>query len=90
MAMSSDSRTNPVAWDQLSLLPTEVVEIELRIGVVSEANHLQWQLTVRDPSAGALFGMLSHPHTSIARWPAAYRDVCQALEAAFETHCSPF
>lgn len=84
------STTTALEWTQLSLLPYEVVEIDLRIGVVPESDHLQWQITVRDPAAGALLGMLSSPAVSASQWRRQLAAITSALEQIYENHVSPF
>jgi hypothetical protein len=77
-------------WEQLSLLPYEVVEIELRVGIVVESDHLQWQFTVRDPAAKTLLGMLSSPHVSLASWPRHARTIASQLEELIGNNVHPF
>lgn len=47
---------------QTTLLPPEVVEAVLRVGVVGAAGHLQCQVEVHDPSTGELLALWSLPH----------------------------
>jgi hypothetical protein len=39
-----------------------VVEVLVRVGMVPEANHLQWQIEVRNPVTQELLAMESCPH----------------------------
>lgn len=55
------------AWEQLSLIPGEVYEITLRVGIVVSEEHCQLQMDWVDPSSGDLIGMLSHPHIPFHR-----------------------
>lgn len=39
-----------------------VVEVTLRVGIVAESDHLQWQVEVRNPVTHELLAMESKPH----------------------------
>ena len=52
-------------WEQLVLLPKEVTELTLRVGVMPMADHCQFQLEMRDPATGALQMLLSRPHVDL-------------------------
>lgn len=90
MTDSTNSSTPGLAWEQLSLLGPEVIELHLRIGVVPASDHLQWQLEVRDMTGGGLLGMLSSPHVSATRWPHQLGLMVDALKQTYENHVSPF
>lgn len=91
MPDSHISATTPaIEWEQLSLLREEVVEVTLRLGFVVQADHMQWQITVRDPSAGALLGMLSSPATSAARWERQLITINSQLSEIIRNHVDPF
>ena len=77
-------------WTQLTLLPVEVVLLEVKVGVVMETNHVQWQVTARDGSTGSLIAMLSTHHMQAqlkGRWSTEIRE---ELLKVFEEHCAPF
>ena len=80
----------PRWWAQLSLLDPDVFEITLRIGVVPEADHLQWQLDVRDPSSSALLGMVSSPAQSASRWQNAVTAIERELREKLGHRIDPF
>lgn len=52
-------------WYQTMLFPPSLVELTLRAGWVSEANHLQVQVEVFDPSTKELLAMISVPHAHV-------------------------
>lgn len=52
-------------WEQLTLDPPFAYEIVLKIGIVREADHVQFQLEVRDPSTKLTLALSSRPHTSL-------------------------
>lgn len=91
MTSAHESTTTPaIAWEQLSLLREEVVEVTLRIGVVLEGDHLQWMLTTRDPSSGTLLGMQSSPARSAARWERELVTIMERIAETMRTHVDPF
>jgi len=51
-------------WWQPSLVPGDVVECTLRIGIVKSGGHAQIQVEVADAAAGVLQGLVSMPHLS--------------------------
>lgn len=65
----------------------DVVEITLRVGIVTSSSHGQWQLEVRSPVTGELLSMVSRPHFDVDNLgPEAARmvlRVSEAMRAAF-------
>lgn len=51
---------------QTTLLPPEVVEATLRVGLVGASGHVQVQVEVQDPSSGELLALWSQPHADLA------------------------
>lgn len=54
---------DPSGWCQERLFGEPVIEATLRIGVVAESSHVQYQFELRNPESGELLAMRS--------WPAA-------------------
>lgn len=52
-------------WEQSTMFPPDVVEITAKVGVMALADHVQFQIEVRDPRTGALLQLWSLPHTSV-------------------------
>lgn len=80
----------PVWWAQLNLFDPEVVELHLRIGIVPDADHMQWQLEVRDPAANTLLGMLSSPHVSASQWIRHLAQIESQLREQLSHRIDPF
>lgn len=57
--MSEDS------WYQQSLTPPTVLELNVRVGMIPEQDHLQALVEIKDPMTGVLLGQASYPHTSM-------------------------
>lgn len=78
------------SWEQLELFPAPVYEISLRYGVVAEADHVQWQLEVRDATSGELLSLKSVWHTSVQLAEARLPNVCRLLEDEVRYRLPPF
>jgi hypothetical protein len=52
-------------WFQQSLTPPQVVELNLRVGVIPERDHVQVMYEAKDPTNGILLGQGSFPHTTM-------------------------
>lgn len=53
-------------WRQLPLFPCDDIVLEVRIGVVLSADHVQAQLKVSDAETAELVAMRSWPHFGFA------------------------
>lgn len=52
-------------WYQQHLTPPDVIELNVRIGVVPTADHVQALVELRDPMTGILSGQWSYPHATL-------------------------
>lgn len=75
---------------QQTLLPPEAIEAVLRIGIVNAANHVQYQLEVRNPSDGTLLALESRPAAQLALLGSEAYEWLQRLLDATYVHVSPF
>lgn len=75
-------------WVQLGLIPPDVLEIHLRLGVVPASQHLQWLLEVQSATDGVLLGLVSTPHVDLGHWQRelvqVFAEVTRALAAVVE------
>lgn len=55
----------PDTWYQQALTPPTVLEINLRVGVIKETDHVQVLAEIKDPTTGVLIGQWSRPHTGL-------------------------
>ena len=68
---------------QASLLPPEVVELTLRVGIMGCVNHAQIQYEIRNATDNMLLAMWSRPHLEVAGLePAAHAALQELLEQA--------
>jgi hypothetical protein len=77
-------------WYQQSLMPPEVYEFNLRIGVVPSTDHVQWMVEVKDPMTGVLIGQASGPHASYTRLLEAVDSACARLRDLVASELEPF
>jgi len=61
----TDSAPQVNAWTQQSMLPPEVLEVVMRVGVSNGGNHVQIQVEWHDASGGKLLGVHSSPSVSL-------------------------
>lgn len=77
-------------WYQRPLLPPDVVQVHLEVGLVPKADHSQFWWSVRDPTDGTLLAGGSLPHRSLNRIrECAHEALDAALDKAHEL-TSPF
>ena len=75
---------------QLSLIPLEVAQATLTVGLVTSSGHLQVQLRVEDPSTRTLLALESIPHRAAELGEATLVAAAQRLWELLEEHTSPF
>lgn len=74
--------THPASdWYQQSLIPPEVVEVRIRLGLVPETDHTQAMVEMFDPMTGAVLAQWSAPHGPLAHW---YRLLDEAVRKTQE------
>jgi len=49
-------------WYQQTLTQPEVLELNARLGVIPQTDHLQVLVELKDPTTGVLLGQWSRPH----------------------------
>lgn len=75
---------------QLTLVPLEVVQATLTVGVVNSSGHLQIALRVEDPSSGTLLALESIPHRAVELGDATVVAAAQRLWELVLEVTSPF
>lgn len=63
---SARALIHPEEWVQTMLLPPRVLEIQIRLGIIAEENHLRWQIEAMDPSTKELLALCSRPACRLA------------------------
>jgi hypothetical protein len=61
--------TKSADWYQQSLTPPEVVEVRIRLGLITETDHAQCLVEIFDPITGVQIGQASIPHDRVQNWP---------------------
>lgn len=75
---------------QLTLVPPEVVEATLRIGVIGSRDHLQVQVDVRDPGTGELLARWARPHAPYGRLDHVLEECIHELQSMIVEIVGPF
>jgi hypothetical protein len=78
------------SWYQQSLMPPEVWEFTLRLGVIPSTDHVQWLVEAKDPISGILIAQVSGPHTTYTRLLEALAAACNKLLDLVASELEPF
>jgi hypothetical protein len=63
--MTKEAPMGTNEWYQQSLTPPDVVEVNIRIGVVPSADHAQVLAEAKDPTTNIQIAMWSSPHITM-------------------------
>lgn len=77
-------------WYQQTLTPPDVVECNVRLGLVPERDHAQVMVQLLDPMTGVLIGEWSRPHVPLARWHQALDEAVQKAKEMVGDAVEPF
>lgn len=77
-------------WYQQALTPPEVIECNVRIGVIPTEDHVQVLVELKDPTTGVLVGQWSRPHAPLRELLDAVEWAAVKARAALTDHCEPF
>lgn len=77
-------------WAQLTLVRLDQIELTIRVGIVPERDHLQWQIETRNPSTGELLAMSSAPHRRVKDCATLVAELSEVLEEVWAAHVLPF
>lgn len=80
----------PDEWYQQALTPPEVLEVNIRVGVIPETDHCQVLAEMKDPRTGVLLAQWSCPHATMHRLPRVLDDARRHLDAWLGDACEPF
>lgn len=56
-------------WYQQQLTPPDVVECNVRLGVIPSTDHAQGLVELKDPVSGILIAQYAAPHVALGQWP---------------------
>ena len=85
-----EQRSTTVSWHQLDLLSDQAVEITIRIGILPDQAHCQFQVESTVPGSGRLSSLWARPHTSCAEAHLGLAEVDQRLQELLHEHLPPF
>jgi len=75
---------------QLRLVGTEVLEIVLRVGVIADQDHVQFQLDVTSATTGELISCASRHHVELADAMSELSDWIERLQETVWPFTEPF
>lgn len=75
---------------QTTLLPPEVIEATLRIGVVGATDHVQVQAEIHDPGTGELLYLVAAPHRAYGQMDEVVLELAHDLLRAIRELTGPF
>jgi hypothetical protein len=72
------------SWAQQVLVPPDVLEVRLRLGLIPYDHHGRWLCEVIDPTNRELLAMASMPHFDLRSWEqeaaGAFNRLCASVE----------
>lgn len=77
-------------WYQQHLTPPAVTEVNVRYGVIPDADHVQALVEVKDPTTGVLVGQWSYPHATMRDLQTVLDWVTRRAKEAIEGVVEPF
>jgi hypothetical protein len=77
-------------WEQQTLLPPEIVEIVIKIGIVNGIDHYQAQIEWRDPAPDTLLGMRSWPSMTRDQFSHHWPAIIAELQSVVRRCSTPF
>lgn len=77
-------------WYQDALFAADVVEVNVRIGLIGTIHHGQWLVEVKDPTDGRLIDMASCPHFHTDRWGEVLAEVFGVARQFIGDQVEPF
>jgi hypothetical protein len=77
-------------WYQAALTSPTVLELNIRIGVIPDADHLQALVELKDPTTGILLGQWSRPHAPLREQGDVIGWALQQALLALGDHTEPF
>nr|CRY96201.1 hypothetical protein [uncultured prokaryote] len=58
-----------MSWYQSAIIPPEVYEVTLKVGIMVDTDHCQVWYEMKDPTTGILIGQGSNPHCKVRDLP---------------------
>lgn len=77
-------------WWQETLFAPEVIEVNLRFGVIRERDHVQWMIEAKDPTTGVQLAQVSNPHGTFAEFVRHLEDATARFKIEVHALVNPF
>jgi hypothetical protein len=77
-------------WYQQALTPPDVLEVNIRIGVIPQEDHVQALVELKDPTTDILLGQWSYPHRTMRDLEIVIKSCASVARQALEDHVEPF
>lgn len=77
-------------WYQQQLTPPDVLELNVRIGVIPSQDHIQVLVELKDPVTGVLLGQWSRPHGALREQGAFVEWALDKAREALADQTEPF
>lgn len=77
-------------WYQQALTAPEVLEVNIRVGLIPSQDHVQVLAEMKDPTTGILIAQWSNPHATMHRLPRVLDDARRRVDAWIGDAAEPF
>lgn len=77
-------------WYQQSLVTPEVLEVNIRVGLIPAQDHVQVLAEMKDPVSGVLVAQWSTHHETMHRLPRVLDDARRRIDAWLADAVEPF
>lgn len=78
------------SWYQQSLTSPEVLEVNIRVGLIPAQDHAQVLAEMKDPRTGVLVGQWSSHHVTMHDLPHAVETAMDRVWSWIDDACEPF
>lgn len=77
-------------WYQQALVSPEVLEVNIRVGLIPSQDHVQVLAEMKDPTTGVLLAQWSRHHVTMRDVTNAIVDAMAQANGWIEAACEPF
>lgn len=77
-------------WYQQSVTPPDALELNIRVGVIPETDHVQALVELKDPLTGILLGQWSCPHRGMRQLSGVLAWALNKASEVFDDAVEPF
>lgn len=77
-------------WYQAALFESEVLQLDIRIGVINSVDHVQALVELQDPTNGRLIAQWSAPHTRMEDLRSLFVEACAQARIMLQDQLEEF